>query len=61
MEEKYYADLYYWDGKTETIEIKKEFIQDILDAVEGQYLFTNNITGLCVAGYSIRHVDIWKK
>lgn len=56
---KYYADLLYWDGHKETIEIKKKFISDIVNAVEGQYTFVNNESGLVVYGGSIFKVDIY--
>lgn len=58
---KYYADLYCWSGNKETIEIKPEFIDDIVSAVEGQYTFIDNISGLTVKGEDIKHVDIYFK
>jgi hypothetical protein len=58
---KYYADLYFWSGNKETIEIKPEFIDDIVSAVEGQYTFVNNVSGLTVKGEDIEHVDIYFK
>ena len=58
---KYYADLYFWSGNKETIEIKPEFIDDIVFAVEGQYTFIDNVSGLTVKGEDIEHVDIYYK
>ena len=58
---KYYADLYFWSGNKETIEIKPEFIDDIVFAVEGQYTFIDNVSGLTVKGEDIKHVDIYFK
>ena len=57
----YYADLYFWSGNKETIEIKPEFIDDIVSAVEGQYTFIDNTSGLIVKGEDIEHVDIYFK
>ena len=56
---KYYADVLYWSGNKETIEIKPEFIDDIVSAVEGQYTFIDNVSGLTVKGGDIRHIDIY--
>lgn len=58
---KYYAELLYWNGTKETIEIRKKFIQDIVDAVRGQFTFINRETGLCVYGGSIHTVNIYVK
>jgi hypothetical protein len=58
---KIYADLYKWNGELFTIEIEERFIQDIVDAVEGQYTFIDNDNGLCVRGEQFRHVDIYTK
>lgn len=58
---KYYTDLYFWSGNKETIEIKPEFIDDIVSAVEGQYTFIDNVSGLTVKGEDIKHVDIYFK
>ena len=56
---KYYADVLYWSGNKETIEIKPEFIDDIVSAVEGQYTFIDNVSGLTIKGGDIRHIDIF--
>jgi hypothetical protein len=58
---KYYADLYFWSGNKETIEIKPEFIDNIVSTVEGQYTFIDNVSGLTVKGEDIKHVDIYFK
>ena len=58
---KYYADLYFWSGDNKTLEIKPEFIDDIVDAIEGQYTFIDNVSGLTVNGGDIKHVDIYTK
>lgn len=58
---KYYAQLIYWSGEEQIIEIRKKFIQDIVDAVEGQFTFINRETGLCVYGNRIQTVNIYVK
>ena len=58
---QYFADLYYHDGSIETIKIAEENIDDIVDAVEGQFTFINNKTGFAIKGENIAHVDIWSK
>lgn len=55
---KYYAELHFWFNKPETIEIQKEHINDIVSAVEGQYTFIDNKTGLEIHGEQIAYVNI---
>lgn len=34
-----------WDGEQKVVEIKKEWLDDILDAVAGQYYLANKVKG----------------
>lgn len=52
------AVLYYWNGSKEEVQIKKEWIDDIVDAVEGQYYFCGN--GIAINGGDIFKVDIYE-
>lgn len=56
---KYYADLKFWFDKPQTIEIPEKFIDDVVAAVEGQYTFIDNESGLVVHGEHIAHIDIY--
>lgn len=58
---KIYAELTYWNGDKETVEIKEEYIDDIVSAVKGQYTFIDNKNHFAVCGGSIYHVDITYK
>lgn len=51
------AVLYYWNGSTEEVPVKREWIDDIVSAVEGQYLFSGN--GITINGSNIYKVDIY--
>jgi hypothetical protein len=55
---KYYADLHFWFDKPKVIEIQKEDIDNIVAAVEGQYTFVNNKTGLAIKGETVAYVNI---
>lgn len=53
-----FAKLHYWNGSVEEIEIKAEYIDDILDAVTGQFTFIDRERNFGVRGEQISHVDI---
>lgn len=48
-----------WMNSKVEYEIKKEYIQDIVDAVEGQYTYYNNVQGFGIKGGQFKWVDIW--
>lgn len=53
------AVLYYWNGSMEELPVKREWIDDIVGAVEGQYTVTDNEQGFCIKGQNIMKVDIY--
>lgn len=55
---KYYAILRHWNRTVSVIEIKKEWIDDIVSAVQGQYTFVDNKSGFGVRGQDIMDVTI---
>lgn len=57
---RYIAELTKWNGEKETIKIKQEWIQDIVDAVEGQFYFQDNQKKFAIVGSNYCHVDIYK-
>lgn len=57
---KYIAELKRWNGEKEEVEIKKEWINDIVFAVESQCLFVNNKEGFEINGSNYCHVDIYE-
>lgn len=52
------AVLTYWNGKEERVEIKEEWIADIVSAVQGQYFFSNK--EFAINGANFSKVDIYK-
>jgi len=60
---KYLAVIQYHTGDVEELELPDdpEMIEDIVDAVEGQYTYVDNESGLCVCGDNITHIDIYKE
>lgn len=54
------AVLYYWDGSKEEVPAKREWIDDIVSAVEGQYTFIDNEKSLFIKGQNIMKVDIYE-
>lgn len=57
---KVFAELKKWDGEKEEIEIKREWIDDIVTAVQAQCMIANKQTGLCINGGQYYHVDIYE-
>lgn len=56
---RYIAELTKWNGEKETIKIKKEWINDIVDAIEGQFYFQDNDKNFAIVGMNYCHVDIY--
>lgn len=57
---KCYAEFITWAGKKVKYEVKREWAEDIAAAVEGQYLFADNVTGFAIRGWDFAHVDIYE-
>lgn len=57
---KYIAELTKRDGSKEKIEIKKEWIDDIVFAIKSQFYVKNNKTGFELHGAKYSHVDIYE-
>ena len=55
---KYIARLVKWTGEIVEKEIKREWANDIANAVEGQYTFIDNQSKFIVIGRDFRHVDV---
>jgi len=60
MKTKIIAKLTKWNGEIVEQEIKKDWIQPVVDAVVGQFLFVDKESGLCIVGYKFAHVDIYE-
>lgn len=60
QDETYSATLTDWNGVDTIIEIKKEWIDDIVSAVEGQYFVASKSLGLCFDGGRFKQVKIYK-
>lgn len=58
---RYIAELTKWNGEKETIKIKKEWIDDILYAVKGQFYIANNKENFSIVGSDYCNVDIFYK
>lgn len=58
MKTKIIAKLTKWNGEIVEQEIKKDWIQSVVDAVVGQFLFADK--ELCIVGYNFSHVDIYE-
>ncbi len=56
---RYIAELTKWNGEKETIKIKKEWIDDIVFAVQSQMYVNNKDTKLEIHGGNYSHVDIY--
>lgn len=57
---RYIAELTKWNGEKETIKIKKEWIDDIVYAIKGQFYVANNKEKFSIVGSNYCHVDIYK-
>lgn len=47
-----------WNGEIQVVEIKEEWLEDIMDAVEGQYYFCNKTLGIEFDGGNYREVMV---
>ena len=47
-----------WSGEIQVVEIKEEWLEDIMDAVEGQYYFCNKTLGIEFDGGNYREVMV---
>lgn len=56
---RYYAELTTWQGQKEKYEISPDWIDNLVDAVEGQYLFVNNEKGFTIDGKKYAHIDVY--
>lgn len=54
------AEFTTWTGEKVVKEIKKEWAQDIADAVRGQYFFIKNPKGFAINGADFCKVDIYE-
>lgn len=57
---KIVAELTTWSGEKETAEIQRDWIDDIVAAIQGQFTIINNQKGLCIRGGQYCHVDIYE-
>lgn len=57
---KYIAKFKYWNGDIEESEIQKDWINDIVFAIEAQMFIANKNTGLQIKGSSYSNVDIFE-
>lgn len=57
---RYIAELTKWNGEKETIKIKKEWIDDIVFAIRGQFYFRDNTEQITIIGSNYCHVDIYQ-
>ena len=58
---RYIAELTKWNGEKEVIKIKKEWIDDIVTAVEAQIFIANNKQKFSIVGSDYYHVDIYSE
>lgn len=61
MEKRYFAKLTAWNGEVIEQEIKKEWIDDLVCAVQGQYTFINKEKDFGINGGNFKHIDIYEK
>ena len=54
------AELIKWNGEKVQQEIKREWIQDIVDAVVGQYTFVDRNSGFGVNGSQFAHINVYQ-
>lgn len=57
---KIIAEFAKWDGNVIAQEIKREWIEDIVFAIEGQLTIANKLLGLYIKGSDYFHVDIYE-
>ena len=49
-----------WDGEIVEQEVKREWVEDIAMAVEGQFTYVDRNSNLCIKGSDFYHVDIFE-
>jgi hypothetical protein len=54
------AEFISWTGEKTKQEVKKEWAQSIADAVAGQFMFIDNVSGFAIRGFDFQHVDIYE-
>lgn len=54
------AELKLWDNRIEKQVIQRDWIDDMVFAVESQMLVQNKETGLRINGAKYRHIDIYE-
>lgn len=57
---KIIAKLIKWNGTIIRQEIKREWIDDIISAIQGQFTIVNNLQGFMIKGSDYSHVDIYE-
>lgn len=57
---KIIAELTKWDGEKIEQEIKREWIDDFVDAVAGQYTIINNKDSYGIVGNNFKHINIYE-
>ena len=61
MIKKYFAKLTKWNGEVIEQEIKKEWIDDLVCAVQGQYSFFDKVRGFGIKGGDYIHIDVYER
>lgn len=54
------AELIKWNDEKISQEIRREWINDIVAAVVGQYLFCNNKDGFSIRGADFKHINVYE-
>ena len=54
------AELIKWNGEKVNQEIKREWIEDFVSAVRGQYFFANNKEGFAIRGGDFAHINVYE-
>ena len=60
MKIKILAVLKRWDGGEQIYSIKREWIDDIVSAVQGQYTYINNEAGFTIKGSDFAHINVYE-
>ena len=54
------AELFKWNGEIVRQEIKREWIDDIVAAVVGQYFFASNKDHFSIRGFDYKHINVYE-
>lgn len=57
---RYVAEMTAWDGTVDRYYIPYELIDDLVSAVEGQYLFINNKDNVTIDGSKYVHINVYE-